>query len=484
MKHLIMPLMLVALMMQAAAIEIISPAEGDHDTTDISLEITADALQDDISYYLDGTLANVCMNCSGHNETLVLEEGEHTLIAFGMLGNQTENDTVTFSITLPEEENASISIISPEATTYDTTEIELTVEATRVLDMIEYKLDEDDYTIACLDCEAFNDQLTLEEGEHSIMVKGTLEQVITDEVTFSIALGNETGNETDMFTIDILSPEETTYEAEEVHLDVQASLVLNHLILTLDDEEIFSCENCSEHQDTLNLSEGEYTLVAEGTRSEESRQDTVTFEVVFKEEPEEPKEPEENETGDGPRFDTGFNKLPQAVEKGELTDEQLAEIIRDNKINPGIINRLIKSGLLGEASIEAIADTQFNPPGIFKKLLGFFGFSMNTFPDQIAETYELTSKLQEKILTRDDLSRKNENKVKKAVPAPVAVVKEEVIEELPPPMKEKVKETKQIRVEKAEQAKDTPEETGKEDPGLAKGKPDKEKDNPGKGNKK
>jgi len=54
---------------------------------------------------------------------------------------------------------------------------------------------------------------------------------------------------------------------------------------------------------------------------------------------------------------------------------------------------LIKTGKLGELSQQAIVDTQFNPPGILKKLLGLIGFKHKSHAELIYEEYNVSGEL-------------------------------------------------------------------------------------------
>ena len=112
---------------------------------------------------------------------------------------------------------------------------------------------------------------------------------------------------------------------------------------------------------------------------------------------------EANETG-APAFTLGYNQLPKAVAAGEISDGELANIIRNNNLNPGIINRLIKTEQLGNESLSAIAEMDFQPSGIFNKL--FYGIGLKKTPvTQIANTYRLEGELAQKIQAHKDLSK-------------------------------------------------------------------------------
>lgn len=319
---------------------------------------------------------------------------------------------------------SALDIISPINTSYNYSEIVMIVEGNQTLDNISYAVDNNSLILACVNCSNYNTTLNLSEGNHSIEVVGILGNItISDNVTFSII--TIIPDEIIDFSIEIIEPKNITYNTSIIPVNVSANETLDSLSLKVDNVFEVLCVNCSDHTRFLNLTEDDYTIVFRGIIDNVSKDFPVHFSVNLEEEPEIPIYNRSynwsynhsynwsyNQSQMGPRFDLGFEKLPQAIENGELTDAQLAEIIRNNNLNPGVLNRLIKTGMLGDESINAILETQFQPPGIFKKLMFFIGFTTNTYSAQIYETYNLTEKQEEKMISREDVPRKYAKQIK------------------------------------------------------------------------
>lgn len=310
---------------------------------------------------------------------------------------------------------SALEIESPIETTYTTTDVPLIITSNTSLDTITYQLNNETPIIACQNCTNVNDTLSLTEGNYTLLVRGIIEnQTIQENVSFNIILPvNETpgDNETqeDNFSLSLTSPINTTYNDLEVQLNIEADKVIDQISYILNSaNKTILCQNCSSYNTTITASEGSNSLIVKGILNVTEKQVTVNFFVELPQN--QTNQTNENETK--PRFSLGFNKLPKLVMMGDITDEELAEIIRSNAINPGIINRLIKTGRLGEESIQAILDTQFNPPGILRKLLGFIGFKHKSHAELIYENYNLTETGQQKLLMRDDLPEEYTNKIK------------------------------------------------------------------------
>lgn len=152
--------------------------------------------------------------------------------------------------------------------------------------------------------------------------------------------------------------------------------------------EVVVCNTCSSFQNTLlDLSNGQHTIKVTGVAGNNTDDATVNFTV--NQTGTTTTVPKENETGE-PRFATGFNKLPQQFLAGEITEAQLKSILENNKLNPGIINRLAKTGKLTPSLIDTITETQFLPTGIAGKLLGILGFGKNNAFESLIKNYNLT----------------------------------------------------------------------------------------------
>ncbi|MFH1181490.1 MAG: hypothetical protein V1702_00875 [Candidatus Woesearchaeota archaeon] len=212
---------------------------------------------------------------------------------------------------------------------------------------------------------------------------------------------------------EITEPSAKSYNATLVPFEVENNATLDNISYKVDNGTLqVACTNCSNYSAILNLSKGRHTLLATGVLGNVTYNDAVNFSVKLPEiENEKRNETERPENKTTPRFTLGFEKLPKAVEEGNISDSELASIIRNNKINPGILNRLIKTGKLGNESLTTILDTQFRPQGLLRKILSLMGFKLETYASSIYEHYNLTPSLEKKIVARDDLPKKYAEKV-------------------------------------------------------------------------
>jgi parallel beta-helix repeat protein len=144
------------------AISVISPENKSYATSDVSLIFTVNETVFRMAYSLDGQ-SNVAIT---ENTTLTeLPEGSHGIIvnASDSFGNTGASNTTFFTIDLSPP---SISILSPENKTYDTTDIPLTFALNEPASWMAYSLDgQTNVTIAG------NVTLAvLPEGSHSVVI--------------------------------------------------------------------------------------------------------------------------------------------------------------------------------------------------------------------------------------------------------------------------------------------------------------------------
>lgn len=417
----IMFAMMIALLAGVSAFEIEAPQEGTYDSSEIQLRIAHNETLDSISYAV-GTVNEtiVCENCSEYEETLNLTEGSYTIMATGALANTTFTDSVNFSVDFPDPEDFSIVIQDPENKTYNESLVEIEIQANATLDMIELKINEGNYSVMCENCSEYNADINLSNGNYTVSVRGTLGDVYHEESVDFVVEVPEEEPETEI-DLEIVSPESEEYDNESVDFEVKTELESN-ITYVLNGIYASACDNCTEYSETWNLSEGNYSLTVYAYSEDMYDMKSVDFTVVYPvpsndtNETDDDDDDTDSDGGDGEsRFDKGFEKLPKAVENAELTDDELAEIIRNNKLNHGVINRLIKTGMLGNESLNAIMETQFNPPGIFRKIMSWLGFQQTTYGTLIYETYDLTEDQEEKIVTRDDLPKKYAEEVKEKI---------------------------------------------------------------------
>jgi hypothetical protein len=323
---------------------------------------------------------------------------------------------------------AALTIESPEDVIYVTTEvpvdIPLTITSNTTFDSISYQINNESSVLACENCSSVNDNLNLLEGDYLLLVQGLLGNDTTKQtVSFTVELeinetpNNETpDNETNTtdFSLTVVNPLDTTYNTLEIPLDITSDQTLEQISYILNsNNETIACENCSSYSTTLTVDEGTHTLTIKGLLEQVEKEVVVEFEVELPVINDTINDTDENETDGEPRFSLGFNKLPKALMNDEINDQELAAIINSNNLNPGIINRLIRTGKLGELSQQAIIDTQFNPPGIFRKLLGLIGFKHKSHSELLYENYNASETTQQKMLARDDLPEEYANEIKK-----------------------------------------------------------------------
>lgn len=433
MKWGIYTILFLLTLFSVQAFEISSPQGQIYNTTLIDMQIMHNETLDSITYNLGEGVVAACENCSQFNTTLNLSEGNYTLNAFGYLLNDTFNATVLFIIDLEEiiinETNQTTN--ETNQTNDTTTDFSLNIkypssivtgnytavfaESNMTLEYI--KVWFDNVSDECTNCSIFNKTYYLDEGNYTLKVEGKLNNItkeayknftvdfedMTNETNQTNNTTNQTTNVTG-FSLEIKYPS-STVNSNNTRVNVVSNITLDHIKIWFDGVND-SCENCSEYNETYYVGEGAYQLKAEGKIGNNTKTIYKNFTVDYGD-----NETDDNETDDDknetydPRFDTGFEKLPKMLEDGQLTDSELADIIRNNKLNPGVLNRLIKTGMLGNESLNAIVDTQFTPPGIFKKLLSWIGFKVETTASLIAENYNLEEKIAKKIVDKEELPK-------------------------------------------------------------------------------
>jgi hypothetical protein len=363
--------------------------------------------------------------------------------------------------------------VSPLPGTYTSpVGVNITTDATQ--DSITFSVG--DINSSCINCTELSQSVNLAAGEHTLFAVSELNGT------------NETANSTftiqPSFDLEIYDPNNETYNTSSTSMYVVTTAIVDTIKYQLDgDAFVQGCANCSSYNNSISAAAGAHTLTVRATLGDIVKDRSVTFGLTF----------DGNVTngtnitngnatnitrnttnvtgnttpvsnGTGPRFTLGLNKLPQQVETGNITDAQLAQIIRDNKLNPGIINRLIKTGKLGNDSISAIIETQKTPPGIWGKIVGFFGIHVNTAKENLAETYDLTAEQAAQLAEDPD-------------------VRPEIIEKIEAKIKQRVEEGKKIPPGLAKKLESTDNETNSTDAQnkpTGKGKPE----NVGKNNSK
>jgi hypothetical protein len=321
------------------------------------VNITANETQDNLTFSIVGTnVSGTCSNCAELLQTVDLEPGNYTASATQSLGNDSSQVNATFTV-----ESLSISILDPDATTYTSGYILVNLAANMMADSIEWRTNAT-YQDGCTNCSTFNTTIVLEAGNHTLTArakKGELVKIASVD-----------------FVVDTVN---VTNDTNVTNVTTNVTNVTNVTNMT----NVTNVTNVTNSTNVTNVTTP----------------------------------PQGNET---PRFTVGMNKLPQMVESGNITDHELALIIRQTKLNPGIINRLVKTGRLGNESITAIIETQKTPPGIWAKVMGFFGVHVKTAKEELAENYDLTEEQAQLLLSDADVTGK---KVKEKVQEKLANAK-------------------------------------------------------------
>jgi hypothetical protein len=127
---------------QPPNISILSPQNRSYNTTNIPLTLAANEKIRWFDYSVDGQ-ANVTI--SG-NHTLELEDGRHNIVVYAcdLAGNIGASSTVYFT---KDTVAPTISVLSPQNTTYDVTEVRLTFAVSEATSGISYSLDGQDNVV-------------------------------------------------------------------------------------------------------------------------------------------------------------------------------------------------------------------------------------------------------------------------------------------------------------------------------------------------
>ncbi|MBI2101673.1 hypothetical protein HYT53_03595 [Candidatus Woesearchaeota archaeon] len=263
----------------------------------------------------------------------------------------------------------ALEIISPLAQTYLNSSILLDINSNQSLDNMTYSVDSSPSILMCSNCTEADKVLNLSFGNHTIEVVGSIgNESFADSISFSIGQNLTNGtNQTEQLQVQELnltihSPEPKNYTSRKVRFNFSTSMNAT-IKYSLDGLNYTACSLCTWFSSPVKLRDGQHSLIVNATSGNLSDSEFVSFSVnqtsIFN----------HNKSANASRFDRGFQNLPKLVEKGQISDAELAEIIRGNRLNPGVINRLLKTSRLGNESLQAILETQFMPKGILKKLL-------------------------------------------------------------------------------------------------------------------
>lgn len=289
---------------------------------------------------------------------------------------------------------------------------------------ISYKLDNGNTTLICEACNSIAYTLSdLENGQHTISVIGQTENsTIINSINFTISI-QELNNELEVIITQPQNLQEFNTTDVTISAEMNKQGTMSYKLN--EDNLIQACELCSSFTEPLQgLEDGTYQLFVTGTAGNESTATSLFF-VVNTTLPSDRNDtipPPFNETNppnnntnqsddDVPKFSLGLQKLPKLLENGEISNEELTIIINSNKLNPGVINRLAKTGLLTEENKNAIVNTQFLPKGILDKILGLIGFAKNTNLEEFIENTNLNDEQLATLIEKNEIPEMTAKKI-------------------------------------------------------------------------
>ncbi|WGM90588.1 MAG: Ig-like domain-containing protein [Candidatus Bathyarchaeum tardum] len=200
-------------------ITILSPASTTYFTNDVDLTFTVDEQVSWTGYSLDGT-AN---QTSGNTTLSSLSDGVHTIVVYATdLAENTGKSSIIYfvvSLSQPDTEAPTITILSPTSTTYSTGNVELNFTISETVFWIGYSLDgTSNQTISGNTILA-----SLSEGSHNLAVYATDLAGNTgksDIINFEVVIPPP---DTESPTINVNSPQNLTYSSSNVPINLTVS---------------------------------------------------------------------------------------------------------------------------------------------------------------------------------------------------------------------------------------------------------------------
>ena len=235
-------------------ITILSPGSTTYSTSQISLRFTVSEEASWIGYSLDDQ-NNITI--SGNTTISIASEGAHKVVVYAndTVGKMGKSNTIYFSIYFPPIDTTppTITITSPQETNYSTTDVALTFTIDESVLWTAYSLDDED-NVTITGNTALSD---LSEGEHTIKIFATDTAGNTGSsnlVTFKV--------DTTPPTINLTSPEETTYSTASVFLEFTINEETTWIGYSLDEE-----DNVTITGDSMlsGLSEGSHSIIVFAT---------------------------------------------------------------------------------------------------------------------------------------------------------------------------------------------------------------------------
>jgi uncharacterized protein YneR len=235
-------------------ITILSPVSTTYYISQIFLEFSISEETTWVGYSLDEQ-NNITI--SGNTNIPVASEGTHKIVIYAndTIGNMGKSNTIYFNTYVPTPDTTppTITITSPQETTYSTTEVALTFTIDEPVLWISYCLDDED-NVTITGNTTLSD---FSEGEHTIKIFArdtTGNTGISNMATFKV--------DTTPPTITVTSPEETTYSTGNVFLEFTINEETTWISYSLDE-----ADNVTITSDSVlsALSEGPHNIIVFAT---------------------------------------------------------------------------------------------------------------------------------------------------------------------------------------------------------------------------
>lgn len=410
-------LLFAALILAAAAeespsINIASPLGGQYNLSNVLLNGSTSLQVDEISYNLDNSSYSLlCNNCSYFSKTLEnLSDGTHVVGVLAVLNQTNHTASRSFSVnTSVPIEQLELTVSSPVNATYSNNNVTLNFAANHNAN-ISYKLDGNSFIDVCSNCVNFISTLyNVSNGVHDLKLKAIdnnnqfaqVDRQFT--INFTQPIANQT-NITEPLVLTVASPLNQTYTTRNISLSATTNHLANISYKLGIRDRVLVCSNCTSFNYVfIGLSNGVHDLRVFAKDNSTQVEILRRFYVNATKEPETPRNyTKRNFTGEYAR---GFEKLPKDFASGNVTNAELIEIMQANKLNPGVLNRLIKTGKLSQEAIDVMIETQFMPPGIMHKLFGWFGWGGNDLVEELMKHYNLTESQIQELINKQPLPR-------------------------------------------------------------------------------
>jgi len=392
---------------EALVLNVASPLNQTYTTNNISLSSTINH-NSNISYELDGNSAvSMCNNCVSSTLTLYnLSIGAHTLRvrAVDEFAQSKQIDRA-FNVNLSQPvESLALYVISPLNMTYASRNISLSVTTSHASN-ITYELDSNSAVTLCSNCTgSFTILYNLSSGMHLVKVRALDGFAQTAQVNrvFEVNVSEPPV----ALNLNVISPLNQTYATDNITLSATTNKLANISYKLGVGDRVLGCTNCTSYRRNFgDMHNGFHDLRIYASDNSSNVEVLRRFYVNVTEEEHEGEHNETHRNFTG-GYARGFEKLPKDFASGNVTNADLIEIMKSNKLNPGVLNRLIKTGKLSNESITVMIETQFMPPGLMHKLFGrWFGWGRNDLVEELMKHYNLSEAQIQELINKQTLPR-------------------------------------------------------------------------------